>query len=428
MKRYDEMTTDERNKEYAIVKKHYDELKSRGLKLNMARGKPSPEQLDLSMPMLNILGPDQDCRSEDGVDCRNYGELSGIKEAKELFSQYMGVDQDEIFIAGSSSITFMYDCISRAMLTGVLDSDQPWGKYPKIKMLCPVPGYDRHFSICEFLGIEMISIPMTPAGPDLELAEKLASQDETIKGIWCVPKYSNPLGITYTDQTVRRLAGMTTKAKDFRIFWDNAYAVHKLDQDAALLNILEECKKAGNPNRVYLFGSTNKITFPGAGVAFLAASHENILFTKKQLAMQAISWDKLNMLRHVRFLKDMEGIRAHMEKHAKILRPKFDLVIRFLEQQLQTVGAGTYTRPGGGYFVTYLARPGCAGQIVTLCKEAGLILTAAGATHPYGIDPQDCYIRIAPSFPSCQELECAMELFCVAAKLVTLRQYPDMND
>lgn len=423
MKHYKEMTSNELMHEYKILTERYKQLKAQGLNLNMARGKPGPEQLDLAMPLLDVMNSASNCYTEDGIDCRNYGELAGINEAKQLFGDYMGVAPNEIFIAGSSSLTLMYDCITRAVLTGVLDSDKPWGHKQTIKFLCPVPGYDRHFSICEFLGIEMINIPMNESGPDMDMVEQLTARDETIKGIWCVPKYSNPLGITYADETVRRLAAMPARAKDFRIFWDNAYAVHGLDQDTILLNILTECKKAGHPNRVYMFGSTNKITFPGAGVAFMAASADNIRFTKKQLSMQAIGWDKLNMLRHVRFFKNIEGIRSHMKLHAQILKPKFDLVSRYLENELKPIGAGTFYRPDGGYFITYLAEPGCAGQIVSRCREAGVILTNAGATHPYGRDPQDRYIRIAPSFPSCQELETAMEIFVTAAKLVTVSKY-----
>lgn len=420
MKTYQSMTHGELTEEQAVLTRAYESIKAKKLKLNMARGKPGNDQLTLSMLILDVLKSTSDCSAEDGLDCRNYGELKGIAEAKKLFSDYMGVGVEEILIVGSASLTFMYDCMARAMLRGVLDSDKPWTQYPKVKFLCPVPGYDRHFSICEFLNIEMINIPMYTDGPDMELVEKLVAEDETVKGMWCVPKFSNPLGVTYSDEVVRRLAGMKTKAKDFRIFWDNAYAMHFVYNDAKLLNILDECKNTGYPNRVYMFGSTNKITFPGAGVAFFAASKENIDFTEKQLSMQAISWDKMNMLRHVRFLKDMDGIRAHMEQHADLLKPRFDIVINRLRNELSSNEVGSFFHPDGGYFITYQAPSGCAKRIVSLCKEAGVVLTNAGATHPYGIDPDDSYIRIAPSFPSCDELESAMDVFCIAAKLAAV--------
>lgn len=395
----------------------YEDYKSKGLKLNMARGKPGAEQLAISMPMLDVLNSSSNCRADDGADCRNYGELSGISDAKKLFSEYMGVGTDEIIVVGSTSLTFMYDCLARAMLTGVLDSEQPWGKYEKIKFICPVPGYDRHFSICEFLGIEMINVPLTEWGPDMDMIEKLVASDETIKGMWCVPKYTNPLGGVYSDEAVRRIASMETKAADFRVFWDNAYAVHKVYKDVPLLNLLDECKKAGHPNRAYMFGSTSKITFPGAGVGFFAASKENIDFTLKQMGSQAIGYDKMNMLRHVRFFKDYNGILEIMEKHAAILRPRFDAVLNALDGELSEPAVGSWVKPDGGYFVTYIAEKNCAKRIVALCKEAGVTLTGAGATHPYHKDPDDSYIRIAPSFPSADELALAMKIFCVSAKL-----------
>jgi DNA-binding transcriptional MocR family regulator len=369
-----------------------------------------------------VLNSSSDVSAEGGVDCRNYGELTGIIDAKKLFGAYMGVSTDEIIVVGSASLTFMHDCVARAMLTGVLGSERPWVREEKVKFLCPVPGYDRHFAICQFLGIEMINVPTSAKGPDMDMIERLAASDPLIKGIWVVPKFSNPLGITYADETIRRLAALKPAAKDFRIFCDNAYATHLVYRDVPLLNPLAACKEAGNPDMIYLFGSTNKITFPGAGVAFFAASRENIAFTEKQLSMQAISWDKLNMLRHVRFLKDVPGIYAQMEKHAKILRPKFDAAINRLEKELSGLGAGEWVKPDGGYFITFIAEACCAKRIVALCKEAGVIMTSAGATHPYGNDPEDRYIRIAPSFPSLAELESAMEVFCAAAKLATVER------
>ena len=404
----------------ADCKKQYEAFQAQGLKLDMSRGKPSPKQLDLTNGITDCLAED-DYKASNGLDCRNYGELLGIPEARKLFADYMGVTPEETIVVGSASLTFMYDCMARAMLLGVLGGEKPWGRYDKVKFLCPVPGYDRHFTICETLGIEMINIPLTEWGPDMDLIEKLAA-DETVKGIWCVPKYTNPLGGSYSDEAVRRLAALKPAARDFRIFWDNAYAVHYVYEDTPLLNILEECKKAGSPDMVYMFGSTSKITFPGAGVAFFAASRDNVDFIAKQLDAQAISWDKLNMLRHVRFFKDTAGIKAQMDKHAALLRPKFDAVLSTLEKEVGSTGAGSWVKPKGGYFVTYMAMPGCAKRIVQLCKEAGVILTGAGATHPYHKDPEDSYIRIAPSFPSTAELTQAMEVFCTAARLAAVEK------
>ena len=416
------MTKDDLLKEKEALYAAFNTYKTKGLSLNMARGKPGKDQLALSMPMLDLVNSSSSCSAEGGVDCRNYGELGGIMDAKKLFGEYMGVSTDEIIIAGSTSLTFMYDCLARAMLTGVLGSERPWVKEEKVKFLCPVPGYDRHFAICQFLGIEMISIPTSVEGPDMDMIEKLVAGDPLIKGMWCVPKFSNPLGITYSDKTMRRLAALKPAAKDFRVFCDNAYAMHLVYHDVPLLNIMQAFKEAGNPDMLYLFGSTNKITFPGAGVAFFVASKENIAFKEKQLSMQAIGWDKLNMLRHVLFLKDTAGIKAQMQKHADILKPKFDAVLKKLEEELSGLGAGEWVKPDGGYFITFMAEKGCAKRIIALCKEAGVIMTNAGATHPYGNDPDDSYIRIAPSFPSHAELQTAMEVFCIAAKLATLEK------
>ncbi|MEY8404150.1 aminotransferase class I/II-fold pyridoxal phosphate-dependent enzyme [Oscillospiraceae bacterium 44-34] len=422
MKRYQEMTREELQARWEELEQTYSQLKAKGLKLNMARGKPGADQLELSLPMLDVLSSKSDCRDESGVVCNNYGELPGIPQARRLFGEYMGVTPEETIVVGSSSLTFMYDCMARAMLLGVLGGDRPWCRYDKVKFLCPVPGYDRHFTICETLGIEMVNIPLTEWGPDMDLVEKLAAEDETIKGIWCVPKYTNPLGGSYSDEAVRRLAALKPAAKDFRIFWDNAYAAHYVYEDTPVLNILEECKKAGNPDLAYMFGSTSKISIPGAGVAFFAASRANVDFTLKQLDAQSISWDKMNMLRHVRFFKDLNGIRAQMDRHAAILRPKFDAVLSTLDGEVGGTGAGTWVKPKGGYFVTYMAMPGCAKRIVQLCREAGVVLTDAGATHPYHKDPEDSYIRIAPSFPTPEELTQAMEVFCTAAKLAAVEK------
>ena len=422
MKQYSGWSRGELLREKESLSSILNSFKAKKISLNMARGKPSREQLALSMPLLDILNSSSNVNAEDGVDCRNYGELTGIIDAKKLFSEYMGVSVDEIIIAGSTSLTFMYDFMARAMLTGVLGSERPWVKEEKVKFLCPVPGYDRHFSICQFLGIEMINIPTSAEGPDMDMVEKLAASDPLIKGMWCVPKYSNPSGIVYSDKTIRRLAALKPAAKDFRIFCDNAYAMHLVYRDTPLLNPLKACKEAGNPDMIYLFGSTNKFTFPGAGVGFFAASKENVAFTEKQLSMQAIGWDKLNMLRQVRFLKDVPGIHAQMQKHAELLRPKFDTVLQKLEKELTGLGAGEWIKPDGGYFITFIAETGCAKRIVALCKEAGVLMTNAGATHPYGNDPEDRYIRIAPSFPSVAELGTAMEVFCTAAKLATVER------
>lgn len=419
---YQSMSKDQLKVEKENLEKAYAEFKARGLKLDMSRGKPGEEQLSLSVPMLDVLNSQSDLRSVTGADCRNYGLLDGIDEAKALFADLIGVAKNEIIIEGSSSLTIMFDTVSKAVTHGVLGSEKPWGKYDKVKFLCPVPGYDRHFSITEFFGIEMINVPMDDNGPDMDMVEKLVASDETIKGMWCVPKYSNPQGGTYSDEVVRRLAAMKPAAKDFRIFWDNAYAVHYVYKDTQLLNILDECKKAGNPDMVFVFGSTSKITFPGAGVAFIASSADNINFIKKQIAAQAISWDKLNMLRHVRFFKNKEGILAHMDKHAEVLRPRFDAVLNAFETELAGRGVGTWLKPDGGYFITYTALTNCAKRIVALCKEAGVVLTDAGATHPYGKDPDDAMIRIAPSLPSAEELSRAVELFCICVRLASVEK------
>ena len=422
MKPFSAMSRDELTKEKESLAAAFEAYKAKGLSLNMARGKPGSDQLDISMPMLDMISSSGDCNAEGKVDCRNYGELTGITEAKKLFGEYMGVAVDEIIIAGSTSLTFMYDCMARAMLTGVFGSERPWVKEEKVKFLCPVPGYDRHFSICQFLGIEMINIPTSAQGPDMDMIEELVSSDPLIKGMWCVPKYSNPSGIVYSDAVVRRMAALKPAAKDFRVFCDNAYAMHEVYRDVPLLNPLTACKEAGNPNMIYVFGSTNKFTFPGAGVAFFAASRENIAFTTKQLSMQTIGWDKLNMLRHVRFLKDINGIRAIMQKHAAILRPKFDAVLGTLDKELTGLDAGEWIKPEGGYFITFFTKSGCAKRVIGLCKEAGVTMTDAGAPYPYGKDPDDSCVRIAPTFPSLTDLGMAMEVFCAAVKLATVER------
>ena len=423
LKPYSEMSRDELLSLKDDLQKQFNQIKELGLKLDMSRGKPSIAQLDLSMGMMDVLDSSSDLTCSAGVDCRNYGILCGIEEAKKLLADMIEVDPENVIIYGNSSLNVMYDTISRAMTHGVLGST-PWAKLEKVKFLCPVPGYDRHFAITEFFGIEMINVPMTPAGPDMDLVEKLVSEDDSIKGIWCVPKYSNPQGITYSDETVRRFAALKPAAKDFRIFWDNAYGVHHLyddDQDY-LLEILDECEKAGNPDLVYKFCSTSKISFPGSGVAAIAASPANIAEIKKQLSIQTIGHDKLNQLRHVRFYKDLDGVVEHMRKHAAILRPKFEIVLQVLADNLEGLGIGSWISPKGGYFVAFDSMEGCAKAIVAKCKEAGITMTGAGATYPYGRDPKDTNIRIAPSFPTPEELKQAMDIFVLCVKLVSVEK------
>ncbi len=400
----------------------YESYKARNLKLDMSRGKPAPDQLNLSIEMLTHC-LDGDYQSENGIDCRNYGVLDGIPEAKALMRPLLGVADDEIIVGGNSSLQLMYDTIARAMLLGVLGGDKPWCKNNKVKFLCPAPGYDRHFAICESIGIEMITVPYLEDGPDMDMVEKLVSEDEEIKGIWCVPMYSNPTGISYSDTVVRRFANLKPKAKDFRIFWDNAYCVHHLtDTPDKILNILEECKKAGNPDMVLMFTSTSKISFPGGGLACIGASKDNIKFIDSQMTYQTIGYDKLNQLRHAKFFKDFDGITAHMEKHKAIIAPKFKIVLDMLDKEIAPCGIAKWHNPNGGYFVSFTGMDGTAKRIVALCKEAGVVLTGAGATYPYGKDPHDSNIRIAPTFPTCDELQTAMEIFCVSAKLASVEK------
>ena len=416
--KYTEMTKEELLAIQAELKAKYKEYQAKDLQLNMARGKPCVEQLDLSMGMMDVLSSEVDLTCDDGTDCRNYGVLDGIKEAQELLADMMEVPSDHIIIYGNSSLNVMYDTIARSMTHGVMGST-PWSKLDKVKFLCPVPGYDRHFAITQYFGIEMINVPMTKDGPDMDLVEKLVSEDESIKGIWCVPKYSNPQGYSYSDLTVRRFARLKPKAKDFRIYWDNAYTIHHLydDEQDNLVEILAECKRAGNPDLVYKFASTSKISFPGSGIAALASSLNNLAEIKKQLTIQTIGHDKVNQLRHVRFFGDIHGMIEHMRKHADILRPKFEAVLEILNRELGGLGIGTWTEPKGGYFISFDSLPGCAKDIVARCKKAGVVMTGAGATYPYGKDPQDSNIRIAPSYPPLSDLVIATELFCLCVKL-----------
>ena len=390
----------------------------------MARGKPCVEQLNLSMGMMDVLNADSDLTCDDGTDCRNYGVLDGIKEAQELLADMMEVPYDQIIIYGNSSLNVMYDTIARSMTHGVMGST-PWAKLDKVKFLCPVPGYDRHFKITEYFGIEMINVPMTKDGPDMDMVESLVASDEAIKGIWCVPKYSNPQGYSYSDLTVRRFARLKPAAKDFRIYWDNAYTIHHLydDEQDNLIEILAECKRAGNPDLVYKFASTSKISFPGSGIAALASSHNNLDDIKEQLAVQTIGHDKVNQLRHVRYFGDIHGMVEHMRRHADILRPKFEAVIEILRRELDGLGIGTWTEPKGGYFISFDSLEGCAKDIVAKCKKAGVVMTGAGATYPYGKDPQDSNIRIAPSYPPLSDLIVATELFALCVKLSSVNKY-----
>lgn len=396
----------------------YDDFKAQGLSLNMSRGNPCKEQLELSVSMLDVFD-DGDFISENGIDVRNYGMLDGIPEAKTLFSDMIGVDHDEVIIFGNSSLNAMFWTVQTAFNKGVLGST-PWSKLDKVKFLCPVPGYDRHFKVTEFFGIEMINIPMTSEGPDMDLIEKLVAEDDSIKGIWCVPQYSNPDGISYSDETVKRFAALKPAASDFRIFWDNAYCIHHLTESPKyILNILEEAKKAGNENIVYIFGSTSKITFPGAGVAVMGASRENVEALKKFLGISIISYDKMNQLRHVKFFGTFENMKDHMKKHMAIIAPKFRLVCEKLEKEIAPLGIGHWTKPEGGYFVSFNALNGCAKRIVKLCSEAGVTLTGAGATFPYGVDPDDRNIRLAPTYPPIEDLDKAMDLFTICVKLAS---------
>ena len=399
----------------------FAEIKAKNLKLDMSRGKPSKAQLDLSMGMMDVLNSDENLTCEEGVDCRNYGVLDGINEAKQLLSDMSEVPKENIVIFGNSSLNVMYDTISRSMTHGVMGST-PWCKLDKVKFLCPVPGYDRHFAITEHFGIEMINIPMTDEGPNMDMVEALVNNDDSVKGIWCVPKYSNPQGITYSDMTVRRFARLKPAAKDFRIYWDNAYTIHHLYEDKQdnLIEILMACKQEGNPDMVYKFASTSKISFPGSGIASIAASTANLADIRKQMTIQTIGHDKVNQLRHARFFGDIHGIVEHMKKHADILRPKFEAVLDVLDKELGGLGIGSWIRPRGGYFISFDSLEGCAKAIVAKAKEAGVVMTPAGATFPYGKDPQDSNIRIAPSFPTPEELELAAEIFVLSVKLVSI--------
>ena len=421
MQSYQEMSKEELLKEKEHLEAEYKKFQQRGLKLDMSRGKPSQEQLDLSMGMMDVLSSYSDLACEDGTDCRNYGVLDGIQEAKVLIGDMIECNPENIIIYGNSSLNIMYDTISRSMTHGVM-GNTPWCKLDKVKFLCPVPGYDRHFAITEYFGIEMINVPMLPTGPDMDMVEDLVSKDEAIKGIWCVPKYSNPQGYTYSDETVRRFANLKPAAKDFRIFWDNAYIIHHLydDRQDHLLNIIEECEKAGNPDMVYEFVSTSKVSYPGAGIAALISSEANLKEAQEYMNFQIIGHDKLNQLRHVKFFQNLDGVMNQMKKHAEILGPKFEAILQVMDQELSGLGIASWTKPNGGYFISFDAMEGCAKKIVAKANEAGLTMTGAGATYPYHNDPQDSNIRIAPSFPTPEELEIAGQVFVLSVKLVSV--------
>ena len=424
MSGYKEMSKEQLLHEKDMLEQKFKEVQNRNLKLDMSRGKPAAAQLNLSNGMMDILNSTSDMVCESGVDCRNYGVMDGIPEARKLLADMSEVPEKNILIYGNSSLNVMFDTVARAMVMGVC-GHTPWSKLDKpVKFLCPVPGYDRHFGITEFFGIEMINVPLLPTGPDMDMVEKLVAEDPAIKGIWCVPKYSNPTGVSYSDETVRRFAHLKPAAKDFRIFWDNAYSIHHLydDKRDVILELLNECVKAGNPDMVFKFISTSKVSFPGSGIAALAASRANIEDAKSFMKFQTIGHDKLNQLRHVRFFKDMPGMYEHMRKHAAILRPKFEKVEDVLEKEIGGLGIGTWTKPLGGYFISFDSMDGCAKAIVAKAKEAGLIMTGAGATFPYGKDPKDCNIRIAPSFPTVEELAQASEIFVLSVKLVSVEK------
>lgn len=404
------------------LRARYQEYASKGLALDMTRGKPCSAQLDLSLPLLELPGR-SDYRTADGVDCRNYGGMEGILEARALFAQYLELAPEQVIVVGNSSLTLMHDAIVRALLHGVPDGESPWIGQPAIRFLCPSPGYDRHFAICEEFGIEMIVVDMTEHGPDMDQVERLAADDPAIKGIWCVPRYSNPTGVTYSRETVERLAGMRTAAPDFRIFWDNAYAVHHLtDEPEPLAHVLRACEAAGHPNRALLFASTSKITFAGAGLSAMGASARNIEDAKHHLAKQVIGPDKINQLRHVRMFPTLDDIHAHMRRHARLLKPKFDAVLEILERELGGKNVAAWSRPKGGYFVSLDTLDGCAREVVGLAADAGVRLTQAGATFPYGHDPRDRNIRIAPTFPDLADIETAMQVLAVCVQIASVRK------
>ncbi len=423
MKAYVDMDHNELLSLKASLEEKFKTEQAKGLSLNMARGKPGVSQLAISMPMLDVVNKDSDMNTLLGNDTRNYGDWDGIGECRQLMADMMEVKKANVIVCGNSSLNIMYDTVMRSMAMGV-NGSTPWCKLDKVKFLCPVPGYDRHFKITELFGIEMIPVPLGEDGPDMDMVEQYVNNDDAVKGIWCVPKYSNPTGITYSDEVVRRFANLKPKAEDFRIFWDNAYCIHYIYEETKdkILNILEECEKAGNPNMVYVFASTSKVSFPGSGVSAIATSLENMEYIKKFMTTQIIGHDKINQLRHVRFFKNIDGLNAHMKKHADLIRPKFEAVLNILELELTGLGIGSWTKPRGGYFISFNSMPGCAKAIVAKCNELGLVLTGAGATYPYGKDPDDSNIRIAPTFPTPEEMAEAAKMFVICVKLASVEK------
>jgi aspartate/methionine/tyrosine aminotransferase len=420
---YNSLSKEELHSLLSKFQNEYNNIKDKNLKLDMSRGKPGADQLDISMEMLDCIHSSEACKANDGTDCRNYGVLDGIMEARQLFADILEVSPTEVIVGGNSSLNMMYDTIARAISFGVLGSKKPWGKLAAVKFICPSPGYDRHFAICELFGIEMITVDMKADGPDMNAVERLVDSDESIKGIWCVPKYSNPEGITYSDAVVERFAKLKPKATDFRIFWDNAYAVHHLtDKPDILKNIMTCCRENGNEDMIFIYGSTSKITFPGVGIAAMGASEANLKEIKKQIGIQTIGPDKLNQLRHTKYFGDINGIIAHMKKHACILKPKFDIVLDTLETELSSTGLAQWKKPNGGYFISLDTINGCAKRTIKLCKEAGVVMTTAGATYPYAKDPADKNIRIAPTFPPVSELKIAIDLFCLCVKIAGIEK------
>ncbi len=419
---YKLMTKEELLEKQQQLLKAEEAAKLKTLSLDMSRGKPEAAQLDIGLDMLSIVDANTNMKADNGIDCRNYGILDGISSAKKLMAEMLGVKTENVIVYGNSSLSIMYDTVSRSYTHGVLGST-PWCKLDKVKFLCPAPGYDRHFAITEYFGIEMITIPMKEDGPDMDMIEQYVNSDASVKGVWCVPMYSNPTGITFSDEVVKRFAALKPAAEDFRIFWDNAYCIHHIyDEKDSLLNLADECDLAGNPDMYYIFGSTSKVSFAGAGIAAMASSAANIASVKKQMTIQTIGHDKVNQLRHVLYFKDLDGLNAHMKKHADIMRPKFDKVLEVLERELAGTGLGAWSTPKGGYFISFDSMEGCAKAIVAKCKELGVVLTGAGATFPYGKDPEDKNIRIAPSFPTISDLEQAVEIFVLSVKLVSVEK------
>lgn len=420
MASYKQMTRSELEREFGIVAKEYEDLKSLNLSLDMSRGKPGFENMDMCEDLFSLVNKEKGFKDSAGVDSRNYGGMDGIPEMKKLFGEILGLDQSQIIIGGNSSLTMMFDTIAQGMTHGF--GDKPWYECKNRKFLCPVPGYDRHFAVTEYFGFELINVPMTENGPDMDVVEELV-KDESVKGIWCVPKYSNPQGYTYSDEVVKRMANLKPAANDFRIFWDNAYVVHDLYEESdKLLNIYDECEKAGNPDLPIIFTSTSKITFPGAGVAAQGASAKNIAFLKSRLKYQTIGPDKINQLRHARMFANISDVNKHMQKLAENLRPKFEMVLKVMKEQLGGKEIAAWTEPKGGYFISLDVMEGCAKRVEELCKQAGMILTTVGATYPYGKDPKDTNIRIAPSFPSVADIEKASKLLCTATKYAALEK------